>query len=218
MRRLPRGRYSRNFFDDFGNIAGVKPVSHEGEKWPEAEAVSDFSRNQRFEQVVLPHLQTAYELARWLCGNGHDAEDVVQESYMRAFQYFDDWRGENPRAWLLTIVRNTAFSWLEQNRPKHVVGLAPDALAAACESESLLNQRAGDNPEREVLATEERTELRCAVEGLDPVFREVIVLRELQDLSYREIAEVTGVPEGTVMSRLARARAELRRRWLKHRP
>lgn len=180
--------------------------------------MSDVSRNRRFEQVVLPYLQAAYELARWLCGNGHDAEDVVQESYMRAFQYFDDWRGENARAWLLTIVRNTAFTWLEQNRPKHLVGMAPDALAAVGEREDGLDERAGDNPEREALAMEERTELKCAVEALEPIFREVIVLRELQDLSYREIAEVTGVPEGTVMSRLARARAELRRRWLKQRP
>jgi RNA polymerase sigma-70 factor, ECF subfamily len=217
MRRVRGGFYSRNFFLGFGNKRGAEPVFH-GSNSGADRASGDISRNQRFEELVLPYLPAAYELARWLCGNDHDAEDVVQESYMRAFRYFDDWRGENARAWLLTIVRNTAFSWLEQNRPKHVVGMAPDSLAATGESTCFGCDGHAANPERAALAVEERAQLQAALEALPAIFREVIVLRELHDLSYREIAEVTGVPEGTVMSRLARARAELRRVWLKHTP
>jgi RNA polymerase sigma factor (sigma-70 family) len=171
--------------------------------------------NRRFEQTALPHIEAAYELAHWLTGSSHDAEDVVQEAYLRAYQFFGGWRGDNARAWLLAIVRNTAMSWLGRNRPKHVMALAPDALAVAGDRAAQRGDADVPSPEHAAIARAERSELLCLLESLPPPFREVIVLRELQDLSYREIAEIIAVPEGTVMSRLARARAELRRLWLK---
>lgn len=177
--------------------------------------MSGNARNRRFELVALPHLAAAYDLARWLTGSSDDAEDVVQESYLRAFQFFDGWRGENARAWLLAIVRNTAMSWLQRNRPKHVANMERDALTVAGDRTMQRGDIATTTPEQEALALTQRSELLCALEALPAPFREVIVLREFQDLSYREIAEITGVPEGTVMSRLSRARAELRRLWLK---
>lgn len=171
--------------------------------------------DRRFEQTALPHIEAAYELARWLTGSSHDAEDVVQESYLRAFQFFDGWRGDNARAWLLAIVRNTAMSWLGRNRPKHLASMAPEALAVASDLAMQRGDIAVATPEKEAIALAERSELLSALEALPAAFKEVIVLRELQDLSYREIAAIIGAPEGTVMSRLARARAELRRLWLK---
>lgn len=170
---------------------------------------------RRFEDVMLPHIEAAYEVARWLTGSSHDAEDVVQEAYLRAFRFFDGWQGDNARAWLLAIVRNTAMSWLGRNRPKHVTSMAPEALAAANDWAVQRGDLAVITPEKEAIELDERSELLCVLEALPVQFKEVLVLRELQDFSYREIAAITGVPEGTVMSRLARARAELRRLWLK---
>jgi RNA polymerase sigma-70 factor (ECF subfamily) len=171
--------------------------------------------DRRFEDAMLPHLGAAYEVARWLTGSSHDAEDIVQEAYLRAFRFFDGWQGDNARAWLLAIVRNTAMSWLKHNRPKHVASMAPDALAVASEWAMQRGDLAAATPEMEAIELAERSDLLCVLEAMPALFKEVIVLRELQDFSYREIAAITGVPEGTVMSRLARARAELRRLWLK---
>jgi RNA polymerase sigma factor (sigma-70 family) len=170
---------------------------------------------RRFEDAALPHVEAAYELARWLTGNSDDAEDVVQEAYLRAFQYFDGWRGDNARAWLLAIVRNTAMSWLARNRQRHVSSLAPEALAVASDLAARRGDLAVPSPEEDAIAGVECSDLRTVLEALPAHLREVIVLRELQDLSYREIAQIIDAPEGTVMSRLARARSELRRRWLK---
>lgn len=177
--------------------------------------MNDASRERRFEVEAMPHIKAAYELARWLTGSSQDAEDVVQESYLRAYQFFDGWRGGSARPWLLAIVRNTAFTWLERNRPRHVAPMSPDALAAACELAFLRGEIVAPTPEHEALAVAERSELLTVLAQLPALFREIIVLRELQELSYREIAAIIAVPEGTVMSRLARARAELRRLWLK---
>ena len=155
-----------------------------------------------FEQLVLPHLDAAYNLARWLTHNQQDAEDVVQEAYLRAFRFFSGFRGGDARAWFMRIVRNTCFTWLHRNRP----------LRDTTEfDENLLQPDSSvPNPEEVVLQNESGTLMRKALEKLPPNFREVLVLRELQGMSYREIADITGLPTGTVMSSLSRARDRLR--------
>jgi RNA polymerase sigma-70 factor (ECF subfamily) len=155
----------------------------------------------RFEQAVLPHLRAAYNLARWITGNDHDAEDVVQESYLRALKFFGGFRGENSRPWLLTIVRNTCFTWLRQNRFSD--------LNTELDEEIHHMEPALGNPESILLAAAQSELVRKAIEELPPEFREVVILREMEDLSYREIADIVSIPVGTVMSRLARARSRL---------
>ncbi len=172
--------------------------------------MTDNDRTRRFEQMALPHLDAAYNLARWLARNDADARDVVQEAYLRAFRFFDGYQGGDARSWLLAIVRNCAFSWLARNRPAATVTLDDDTLQAA-EAEGVL--AAEDDPESVAIGNADRAMLAGLVESLPPVYREVIVLREIDDLSYREIAAIVGVPVGTVMSRLARARRQLQRAW-----
>jgi RNA polymerase sigma-70 factor (ECF subfamily) len=152
-----------------------------------------------FEQAVLPHLNAAYNLARWLTRNDHDAEDVAQEACLRAMKFFDGFRGGSVRPWLLTIVRNTYLTWLEKNRRKEVTPLESDVVSADANPEELLAERLDGQA------------VRRALDGLPAEYREVLVLREMEDLSYKEIAEVAGIPIGTVMSRLARARRSLQR-------
>jgi RNA polymerase sigma-70 factor, ECF subfamily len=167
------------------------------------------SRLARFEAGVLPHLDAAYNLARWITRNDHDAQDVVQEAMLRAFRFHDALEGEDARPWLLAIVRNAAFSWLEKNRPAEVVS-AEDAPGAVAEAEAANPATAEANPEVIVLQSAQRKMLNQALEEVPLPFREALVLRELEDLSYKEIAVVIGVPIGTVMSRLARGREALR--------
>ena len=171
--------------------------------------IAERRRRSRFESVVLPHLDAAYALARWLTRNDADAADVVQEAMLRAFRYFDSYREGDARSWVLRIVRRTCYSWLERNRPADIVPLEADAEfdadvaapATASSTEALLQSRS------------DLRRLDTLIEALPAPLREVVVLRELNELGYREIAEVTGVPIGTVMSRLHRARAALRRAW-----
>ena len=160
------------------------------------------SRDDTFERVVLPHLDAAYNLARWLTRNEHDAEDIVQEAYLRAFRFFAGFRGGDARAWLLKIVRNTCYTWLHANRP----------LQEATEfDEDLFPPDApAPTPEEIVLHNDRGTLLRKALEKLPPNFREVLILRELEGMSYKEISDITGMPTGTVMSSLSRARGRLR--------
>ncbi|MDP9312295.1 MAG: sigma-70 family RNA polymerase sigma factor [Chloroflexota bacterium] len=160
------------------------------------------TKQARFEEAVLPHLDAAYNVARWLTRNDQDAEDMVQEAVIRALKSFGGFYGLDGRAWLLTIVRNTCYTWLQRNRAHDLVTLpfedevySPDCDAA--------------NPETLLLHSADTLLLRQAVEGLPLAFREVIVLRELEGLSYKDIAMVVGIPLGTVMSRLARARQRL---------
>ena len=154
-----------------------------------------------FEAIVLPQLGAAYNLARWLTRNDHDAEDVVQEAYLRAFRFFDGFRGGDVRAWLMTIVRNTYYTWLSNNRLRNV--------SASIEDESLDLESNAPNPELNAIKTSERERLKGAIEELPAEFREVLILRELEGMSYKEISDITDIPIGTVMSRLARARKRL---------
>lgn len=155
-----------------------------------------------FEQALLPHLDAAYNLARWLTRNEQNAQDVVQEAYLRALRFFPGFRGDDARAWLLKIVRNTCFSWLHANRP----------LQEATEfDENVFPPDTGaPDPEETVLQNDSGILVRKALEKLPSNYREVVILREIEGMSYREIAEITGMPTGTVMSSLSRARGRLR--------
>ncbi|MGA3185845.1 MAG: sigma-70 family RNA polymerase sigma factor [Bryobacteraceae bacterium] len=161
--------------------------------------MSTTKSSAEFDRKFLPHLDAAYNLARFLMRNAHDAEDVVQESYLRAFRAFSGFRGEGSRQWLLTIVRNTSFTWLRDNRSR----------GGHTEYQEELHVSGDANPETQSIRRERSRAVEHCVEQLPADFREAIVLREMEELSYREIAEMTGVPAGTVMSRLARARARL---------
>lgn len=163
----------------------------------------------RFEELVLPHLDAAYNLARWLVRNGSDAEDLVQDAYLRAWKGFAGFRGADARAWLLTIVRNTCFTWLRDTRRLEPVEF----------DEEIHSERVPSVGPVELLARQDaRESLEKALQELPAEFREVIVLRELEQLSYKEIGEIAGVPIGTVMSRLARARARLQAALVSHAP
>jgi|GraSoi2013_115cm_1033766.scaffolds.fasta_scaffold00216_4 RNA polymerase sigma-70 factor (ECF subfamily) len=155
-----------------------------------------------FDEAVLPHLDAAYNLARWLTRNTQDAEDVVQEAYLRAFRFFDGFHGGNARTWLLKIVRNTCYTWLQKNRAQQT--------ATPFDEQLHTDTAESQNPETLLLRKADGQSLDRALEELPGSFREVLVLLELEGLSYKQISEVLGIPIGTVMSRLARARHRLR--------
>jgi len=151
---------------------------------------------------VLPHLGAAYNLARWILRDEHDAKDVVQDAYLKAFRFFDGFRGGDSRGWLLTIVRNACYTWLRKARP--------DELAVPFDEEFHGREDSGGTPETEMLRSANAQSLKDALERLPVGLREAIVLRELEGLSYAEIAAVADIPIGTVMSRLSRSRKRLR--------
>ena len=155
-----------------------------------------------FERDILPHLDAAYNLARWLMRNEQDAQDAVQEAYLRAFRFFPGFCGGNARAWLMKIVRNTCYTWLHANR----------RLQDATEFDENLSppNYHAPNPEELVLQSDNASLLREALENLPASLREVLILREIEGMSYREIADISGLPSGTVMSSLSRARGRLR--------
>ena len=157
-----------------------------------------------FEALMLPHLDAAYNLAKWLLGNEQDAQDVVQEAYLRAFKSFSGFHGSNGRAWLLTIVRNTSYTLFKKNRAVDFTTTFDEEIHApgydSVSPATLLEQ------------SEDAELIREAMDELPAEFREILVLRHQEDLSYKEIADVAQIPPGTVMSRLARARAKLKER------
>jgi RNA polymerase sigma factor (sigma-70 family) len=155
-----------------------------------------------FELEALPHLDAAYNLARWLTCNDQDAQDVVQEAYTRALRFFAGYHGGNARAWILRIVRNTCYTWLQQNRQQQPTTEFDENLFGP--------DLRTPNPEQALLQNANDKLVRQALEDLPQNSREVLILRELEGMSYREISEVTGMPQGTVMSRLSRARSGLR--------
>jgi len=157
----------------------------------------------------MPHRNAAFNLAFWILRDRADAEDVVQEAYLRAFRAFPVFRGDDVKPWLLVIVRNVAYSALEA-RKRGLVLLAVD-LSGARDADTQEIACAAPNPETTVIAEEERQRLMAALAGLPSIYRDIVVLREMEGLSYKDIAAVTGIPRGTVMSRLSRGRAELRK-------
>jgi RNA polymerase sigma factor (sigma-70 family) len=163
--------------------------------------LNDFDAEDRlrFEQLVLPHVDAAFNLARWLLRRREDAEEVAQEALLRAFRFFRGFHGEDVRAWLLQIVRNTCYSWLEKNRPRELM----------VEFDEELHLQSVTNPESIAITNNDRERLTRALEALPSRFREVVVLRELEGCTYREIATIMSIPIGTVMSSLSRARRQL---------
>jgi len=156
-----------------------------------------------FEETLLPHLNAAYNLARWLTRNPDDAQDIVQEAYLRAFRFFGGFHGSDGRSWFLTIVRNISYTWLKQNKSLELVTAFDDNL--------YLNESGAPDPETSQVLKSESEIVLAAVDQLPLEFREVIVLRELEELSYKEISHLLNIPIGTVMSRLARARKRLQK-------
>ena len=163
---------------------------------------------KRFEALVLPHLDSAYNLARWLTRDTQDAQDVVQDACVRALKYLGSLERSDARAWFLTIVRNAFYDWVGRNRPAEIVH-DEDAVDAAVDA-------ASSSPEQAAVRNAELRVLSDAVAALPVQYREVLILRELEELSYKEIASIADIPVGTVMSRLARARALLQRSPLLH--
>jgi RNA polymerase sigma-70 factor (ECF subfamily) len=163
-------------------------------------AISPGASSLSFEDAVLPHIDSAYKLAHWLTKNEADAQDVVQEAYLRALKFFNSFHGSDSRPWLLTIVRNTCYTWLKRNRPTEAAEL--DEAIHLEATEAL-------DPEEIVILNSEKMAVREALETLPLEFREILIMRELEELSYREIAAMVAIPVGTVMSRLARARQKL---------
>jgi RNA polymerase sigma-70 factor (ECF subfamily) len=170
--------------------------------------VDEQHKQARFEAVIMPHLDAAYNLARWLTRNEHDAQDVVQDAFLRAFKFFGGFRGTNSRSWLLSIVRNTSYNWLQKNRKSELTTVFDEELH---EAEGVVS-----DPLAPLLRDAEHQMVRQAIEDLPVEFREVMILRELEGMSYKEISELTEVPIGTVMSRLARARKQLQTRLTEH--
>jgi RNA polymerase sigma-70 factor (ECF subfamily) len=167
-----------------------------------ASSDSSEEKNARFEALVLPHLDAAYNLARWMTRNNTDAEDIAQEAMLRAFRFFDGFRGEDGRVWLLTIVRNTYLTWLRRRLPDQ--NSAEFDEAQHTDIETVLT------PEAQALRQATSDQVRRAIAMLAPEYREVILMREFEQMSYKEIAAVTQSPLGTVMSRISRGRSMLR--------
>jgi RNA polymerase sigma-70 factor, ECF subfamily len=178
-----------------------------------ARRVPGDSQRARFEREMLPHLDAAYNLARWILKGSDDAQDVVQEAMMRALKYFDGFHGENAKAWLLMIVRNSCYSWIK-DRPRTESMSSDDEGSLDPEHETAL-EAAGHGfpaPDARFIEEADRRLLNEAMQGLPTEFREILVLREIEELSYQQISDVAQIPVGTVMSRLSRARALLRGR------
>lgn len=166
--------------------------------------MTDSTREKRFQAIVMPHLNSAFNLACWLTRSHPDAEDVVQEAYLRAFKFFDSFHGDDGRAWLLTIVRNTFYTWYQQNQTQNTLF---DEQYHSPDGENVVDtQYVDNNPENLLSQKDSQQQLLQALQALPLEFREVMVLRELEDLSYKQISAVVGIPIGTVMSRLGRGR------------
>lgn len=168
-------------------------------EYPPGKAMSQSTLNAEFERVILPHLNSAYNLARWLLRNEHDAQDVVHDSFLRAHRYFESFDGTDGRAWLFGIVRNACFSFLRASKIQQIPTNEDLDLRSSGEA----------SPEHAMMLKEDLQALRDCIEALPPEYREAVVLRELEELSYKEISVAAGIALGTVMSRLNRARIRL---------
>lgn len=180
-----------------------------------AAVLDDKARAAQFERLVQPYTDAAYNLARWLTRSDVDAEDVMQDAMLRAYRFIDGFSGDNPRAWVLSIVRNTCFTWLKRNRPRNVVPLGDGDIGESLSTVVPMWSSEGVSPDLLLEQQADRELLNRLIEGMPADGREILVLRELEDLSYKEISEIVGIPIGTVMSRLARARQRLLTDWMR---
>jgi RNA polymerase sigma-70 factor (ECF subfamily) len=178
--------------------------------------LSKRERIDSFEQLCLPHLKSAFNLARWLTRNEHDAEDVLQEAYLRGFIFFEGFNGSNARTWILKVVRNSCYTWLQKNRPVEVGTAFDEELHSDRAQEAPVFGRREPSPEESMLSKDTGRRINQALEALPLEFREVFILREFEGLTYKEIAEVSQIALGTVMSRLSRARDQLQRELARH--
>jgi len=167
------------------------------------------TKEKRFQAMVMPHLDSAFNLARWLTRNHQDAEEVVQDAYLRAYRYFDGFHGEDGRAWLLGIVRNTFYTWYQQNKAGAQCTQFEEELHSTKSADDNVAIDGEGNPESLLIQKDCQRQMQVALETLPLEFREVMVLRELEELSYKQIAGIAGIPIGTVMSRLGRGRKQL---------
>jgi RNA polymerase sigma factor (sigma-70 family) len=175
-----------------------------GETWKRH--MNESTKKQRFQAAVMPHIDSAFNLARWLTRGHQDAEDIVQEAYLRAFNFFDGFHGEDGRVWLLGIVRNTFYTWYQKDKVDNQHTQFQEELHGSNEKFDMLDD---SNPERIMIQKDSQRLLQQAMRELPMEFREVMVMRELEDLSYKQIAEIIQIPMGTVMSRLGRGRKQL---------
>lgn len=173
--------------------------------------MADTILEARFRELILPHLDSAFNLACWLTHNRDDAQDVVQEAAMRAYKYFSGFHGDDGRVWLLRIVRNTFYTWCRDDGAAPMTEFDEEAHSLD-ETEAAWPEHAPSNPEAQMIRQDSDREVQQALAALPLEFREVVVLRELEDLSYKEIAAIVGIPIGTVMSRLGRGRKLLARK------
>lgn len=174
-------------------------------------------KRKQFERLFQPHLDAAYNLARYLSGNDNDAEDIVQEAYLKAYRAFDSYIDTNARSWVLTITRNTCYSWMQQHRQSLYQSISFDEQSTNNLTEEYFDELQNIlSPEQEIEKMYSQHLVVQAIEALPVEYKETIVLREMSGLSYKEIAKVIGIPQGTVMSRLARARSRLAKQWERH--
>jgi RNA polymerase sigma-70 factor (ECF subfamily) len=185
-----------------GNKTGTETVWAGNGPESRSTALEEQDKLARFERSIMPHMNAAYNLARWLAGNDSDAQDIVQEAYLRAFKFLNGFRGGDSRSWLLRIVRNAFYDWLKRNR-REETGTSFDEELHSTDDETGM-------PDTLLLEKADHELVRRAIEDLPREFREILVLREIEGFSYKEIADIAEVPLGTVMSRLARAREHLR--------
>ena len=189
--------------DAFAGVIAEENKAMMAARWKREPSGGEESRLASFERLLLPHLDGAYNLARWITGHDQEAEDLVQEACLRALKSFDGFRGGDGRSWLMIIVRNTCYTWLQQNRSHEVT--------TAFDEQIYSPQHEAPSPEALLLQRADSELVKNGLQELALDFREVLILRELEGLSYKEIATVASIPIGTVMSRLARGRAQLSR-------
>jgi RNA polymerase sigma-70 factor, ECF subfamily len=184
---------------------------------PRSARSTDSERRHRFEQLIIPRLDSAHNLARWLVHDDSDAEDVVQEACLRAYKYLDGLEGDDPTGWFLAIVRNTAFSWMRRQRRRDARrgsgGVDQAVLERDAPTVGTASSALSKDPETLLVEQRERIQLNGLIQRLPAEQREMVVLRDIEDFSYREISAIAGIPIGTVMSRLCRARRLLRERY-----